>query len=294
MNKKILLIILIVFIAGVGVASRFWYQSGLVRQNQAEEVAVKNVVEGFGKALKNVSLLAPEEIVAQSIEDNYKDFFDPALLAQWKTDPSKALGRLTSSPWPDRIEILTIQRFGSGAYDINGNIIEVTGAEQTEGGLVVKVKRPVYLSVVKFEDRWLIASANAGEYIDNDIAAQLRECLPKSDTLSHEKCQQLLNNIKNFDECVSAGFSIMKLNPSQCATPDGRTFTDETNSTWEMAVQAINNCEVEKVFQTHSRLVTLTLKNGNKLIATEPEIDAVITITEATKLKCGRIPIGTE
>lgn len=294
MNKKFLLISLIIFIIVTGVGVYFWQQSNIKNRKQTEELAVKLLVENFGHALKNVSLLAPQEILIQSIDENYKDFLDPILLAQWKEDPSKAMGRLTSSPWPDRIEISSIKQFGLSAYDISGNIIEVTGAEQTEGGLVIEVRRPIDLSVVKFEDRWLITGATAGEYIDNDIAAQLRECLPKSDTLSHEKCQQLLNNIKNFDECVSADFSIMKSNPSQCATPDGRTFTDETNSTWKMAVQAINNCEVEKVFQTHSRLVTLMLKNGNKLIATEPEIDAVITITEATKLKCGRIPIGTE
>jgi len=291
MSKTIVAISIIIVIAGVGC----WvYQSSSIRQNQTELTAVENVVEGFGKVLKNVSLLAPEEIAAQSIEDNYKDFLDPALLAQWKTNPSKALGRLTSSPWPDRIEISTIQRFGSGAYNISGNIIEVTGAEQTEGGLVIKVKRPIDLGVVKFDGRWLITGVTAGEYIDNDIAVQLRDCLPKSDALSHEKCQQLLNSIRNFDDCVAAGFAIMKSNPPQCQTPDGRTFIQETNSTWEMAVRAIYNCEVEKVFQTHSRIVTLTLKNGNKLIATEPEIDAVITITESTKLECGRVPIGTE
>jgi len=290
-SKKIIIAVVIIILTGIGY---LFYQSNAIRQNQAEITAVKNTVEDFGKALKNVSLLAPEEIAAQSIEDNYKDFLDPTLLAQWKADSSKALGRFTSSPWPDRIEISTVQRFGSGAYDISGNIIEVTGAEQTEGGLVVIVKRPVDLIVVKLNDRWLITSANAGEYIDNDIAAQLRDCLPKSDALSHEKCQQLLNSIRNFDDCAAAGFSIMKSNPPQCAIPGGKTFIQETNSTWEMAVRAIYNCEVEKVFQTHSRIVTLTLKNGNKLIATEPEIDAVIIITESTKLECGRVPIGTE
>jgi hypothetical protein len=50
--------------------------------------------------------------------------------------------------------------------------------------------------------------------------------LPKSDTISHEKCTQLLSQIKTFDDCVFAGFSIMKSNPPQCATPDGRTFVE--------------------------------------------------------------------
>jgi len=57
-----------------------------------------------------------------------------------------------------------------------------------------------------------------------DIKAELKECLPKSDTASHEKCNELLKQITDFDSCVNAGFSIMKSNPPQCMTPDGRIF----------------------------------------------------------------------
>lgn len=56
------------------------------------------------------------------------------------------------------------------------------------------------------------------------LTDELRECLPKSDTASHEKCNELLKQITDYDSCVNAGFSIMKSNPPQCATPDGRTF----------------------------------------------------------------------
>jgi len=126
------------------------------------------------------------------------------------------------------------------------------------------------------------------------IVDELKECLSKSDTASHEKCNELLKQINNYDSCVDAGFSIMKSNLPQCATPDGRTFTQETNSTWEQALSAINNCEVKNLFQTHSRIVTLTLKNGNRLIAQEPKIDDIITIVRSVESECGKIPIGTE
>lgn len=68
----------------------------------------------------------------------------------------------------------------------------------------------------------------------------------------------------------------------------------EASELWEAVKQAINNCEVEKVWQTHDRVVTVKLKSGEELTAVEPEIDAVITIAESVKLKCGRILIGTE
>jgi hypothetical protein len=64
------------------------------------------------------------------------------------------------------------------------------------------------------------------------VIEELQECLPKSDIVSHEKCNELLATIRNFDDCVNAGFSIMKSNPPQCATLDGVIFIDETNSTW--------------------------------------------------------------
>jgi len=58
------------------------------------------------------------------------------------------------------------------------------------------------------------------------IVDQLKDCLPKSDVASQEKCNQLLQQINDYDACVNAGFSIMKANPPQCATPDGRIFIE--------------------------------------------------------------------
>ncbi|MDD5144706.1 MAG: hypothetical protein PHW72_01115 [Candidatus Pacebacteria bacterium] len=288
MNKKISAILLIV--SAIAIGFYFWRQSDVRKSEQADERDVRNTVENFGKVLKNVSLLS--STASQDIEQNYKDFLDQFLLLQWKNDPSKAPGRLTSSPWPDGIEILSLRKFGSGAYEVRGNIVEITSVEQIGGGIAVT--RPVDLGLVKFNNQWLIASVNLGEYSDNDIKTQLRECLPKSDMASLEKCSQLLKTIRNFDDCILAGFSSMESNPPQCALPDGRIFFQETNSTWEAALQSINNCEIEKVFQTHSRIVTLMLKNGNRLIATEPNIDDVIKVVDGAAARCGEVPIGTE
>lgn len=126
------------------------------------------------------------------------------------------------------------------------------------------------------------------------IAEELEDCLPKSNIASHEKCNELLATIRNFDDCVSAGFAIMKSNPPQCATADGRTFTDETNSTWDVALSALNNCEVKSVFQTHSELVTMNLKNGNKVTAYEPQIDDVMKAIAELNGRCGNILMATE
>ena len=126
------------------------------------------------------------------------------------------------------------------------------------------------------------------------IAEELRDCLPKSDMVSHEKCNKLLATIRNFDDCVKAGFTIMKSNPSQCTTVDDRIFIDETNSTWDAVLTALTNCKVKSVFQAHSKLVALKLKNGNEVTANEPQIDDVMKVVDELKSRCGDIRLSTE
>jgi len=430
MNKKILSILLVAALAALGIGVYFWHQPNTKESRPADEASVKTVVINFGRALKNVSLLSPT--AAKDIETNYKDFLDPALLAQWKADPSKALGRLTSSPWPESIEIASIGGFGSGAYDVSGKIIDMASTGMAGS-------RAIQIGVAKFKDRWLITGVSVispeekelwkersennisfqypekltAEYIftqewpptvkiesgdfscaptpqekssmleitsqrlvdgriycvnvknegaagsiyssyvyttpkkgklvsigfilqyancanydkeqnqacarereafdldltvdriaqtiiwnqalsEDTLADQISKCLVSSRSEDKEKCDRLLEQITDFDSCVMAGFPISKSNPPQCQTIDGKTFTQETNSTWEQALSAINNCEVKKAFQTHGRIVTLTLKNGNKLIAKEPQIDDIISIIAAANPKCGNIPIATE
>ena len=127
---------------------------------ESEQAAVRSVVENFGHSLKSVSLLSPT--ASQDIEMNYKDFLDPALLAQWKVDPSKAVGRLTSSPWPDEITIADIRQFGSGAYDVSGKIIDMTSAGMAGS-------RAVQIGVVKFGDRWLITGVTVLPSGENEL-----------------------------------------------------------------------------------------------------------------------------
>jgi hypothetical protein len=63
---------------------------------------------------------------------------------------------------------------------------------------------------------------------------------------------------------------------------------------WLAIKQAIANCEVESVWQTHARTVGAKLKNGEELAAVEPKLDDIINIAEAAESKCGKILMGTE
>jgi hypothetical protein len=68
----------------------------------------------------------------------------------------------------------------------------------------------------------------------------------------------------------------------------------ENNSTWEKIKQAINNCEVDSTFQSHSLDVSAKLKNGTRLNAIEPKIDDIINIAIEAESKCGRVRMATE
>lgn len=137
-----------------------------------EEPQIVNLVEGFGSKLSMVSLLAPKDEVAKSMEDNYRDFVSQDLIKGWIEDPENAPGRLTSSPWPERIDVTSVNKLSANLYEVNGVIIEMTSVEMTEGG--VAATRSITVEVRKVEGRWLIDACILGSYesnIEKDISA---------------------------------------------------------------------------------------------------------------------------
>lgn len=132
------------------------------KDQKHDEQAVKALVEGFGKKLQMVSLLAPKETVVKSIQENYSDYVTPELLQKWMAEPQNAPGRLGSSPWPDHIGIFSIEPGNNDQYTVNGELFEVTSVELAYGGAAAK--RPVTLSVRKTDSRWLISGVTLGEY----------------------------------------------------------------------------------------------------------------------------------
>jgi len=128
----------------------------------SDQAVVTKLVEDFGKRLKNVSLLAPEDAAAKSIKDNYADYVSSSLLAQWQNDPKNAPGRLTSSPWPERIDIILTEKLSDSQYQVKGEIIEMTSVEKANGGYAAK--RPVVLVVEKADNNWLITEVKLDAY----------------------------------------------------------------------------------------------------------------------------------
>lgn len=148
------------------------------------------------------------------------------------------------------------------------------------------------------------ADAGLTEEPTADLAEQIRACLPLSNWEAKLTCDRLIASIQSFAECQAAGFLVQESYPARCITPDGRSFTQaevtitppvKTNSTWEEIRQAILDCQVIAIMQSHSLEVRVTLNDGRQLTAIEPEIDAIIELAMSARPSCsGPLTIGTE
>jgi len=94
-----------------------------------DSVAARAAVTQFGSRLKNVPLLGSDSTVARAMEAQYGGLVAPQLLSKWAADPRHAAGRLTSSPWPDRIEIANMSRKSARVFFVDGAIVERTSAD---------------------------------------------------------------------------------------------------------------------------------------------------------------------
>lgn len=158
MNRRsITFLIIAIAIILVG----FYFYATADWSNEGAETSVRDLVLDFGERLQNVSLLAPTSTLLADIETSYGEFISPELLAAWKNNPREIPGRLTSSPWPDRIQIQTIEEVNSLEYRVEGDIVEVTNEA---GGLEDVLRRPVSLTIQKIGEKWLITALTLGAF----------------------------------------------------------------------------------------------------------------------------------
>lgn len=147
----------LVLLLGTGlIAARVWLGRSKAMAEEADRRAVTNVVEEFGKRLQMVSLLAPTDVLASSMNEQYGQLVAPELIQEWLADPLKAPGRMTSSPWPDRIEIDRVTKKAPKTWEVEGTVVEVTSVEKQHGGAAVR--RGISLGVEKVGGQWLITS----------------------------------------------------------------------------------------------------------------------------------------
>ncbi|MDB5237870.1 MAG: hypothetical protein JWM46_140 [Candidatus Kaiserbacteria bacterium] len=144
--------------------------------------AVAETVEAFGSKLQKVSLLAPAADVKAAMDREYAAYVSPQLLVQWEADPENALGRTTSSPWPDRIQVHTAEPQADGTYLVRGVVVEVVNG--SSGSTDIVATYPITLTLNKAANAWLITSAEKGAYSEiphQQVILGVYTCLPHRD-----------------------------------------------------------------------------------------------------------------
>lgn len=122
----------------------------------AGRAAVRDVVERFGKRMQKVSVLAPPDTMRPQLKKVYGDLLTPNLLQAWLADPSQAVGRDVSSPWPAGIDIDRIDCPTMARCHVQGSVRYVTSNEVEHGGAAMR--RPVRLRVERENRDWRIAA----------------------------------------------------------------------------------------------------------------------------------------
>lgn len=154
------LTILTVLVIAMAAAGTVWWMQSKNTQSTTDTAAAEKAVTDFGAQLKKVSLMAPQEVLVSTITEAYEPYVTPELLAEWMSDPASAPGRLTSSPWPERIEIASVTPSGE-SYIVEGEIILMTSVEETGGGNAGV--QPITLVVSPYADEWRISSVEITE-----------------------------------------------------------------------------------------------------------------------------------
>jgi len=188
MSTRALVLLLIPLILAALALS--YMANPLVREPASDTVSsgiiydpdVEALVENFGESMKNVSLLVSEELLHSEMQSSYGAYVAPELLATWQEDPESAPGRLTSSPWPDRIQIGSMEGDGN-VFVVHGTVVDVVSAE--EGGEDIVGTYPVELRVEKRADGWMITDYKKGLYSQLPTRATIVgtfTCLPHRET----------------------------------------------------------------------------------------------------------------
>ena len=123
--------------------------------NEADINAIYQVVGEFGARLKDVGLIAPDQDVITAMDFNLKQLITDRLYQAFVQDTSRIPGRAaSSSPWPEGIEIVSVQRLDNGSYAVVGNQIMMDSDALAHGGNAGET--PITLTLKRVNGTWLI------------------------------------------------------------------------------------------------------------------------------------------
>lgn len=152
-RKRTLIIGLVaIVILGSAAATYHYYTRPQIPSN---EIQVRSLVYGFGDQLRMVPLLGEAETVSKDMDTYYAFYVRPDLLTTWKSQPRTAPGRLTSSPFPDRVEIQSLALNADGTYTVNATVVSKANGTGTS---TPSTETPVRIVAAQGPDGWQISS----------------------------------------------------------------------------------------------------------------------------------------
>ncbi|MBY0110694.1 hypothetical protein K2Y00_01680 [Patescibacteria group bacterium] len=157
-NQALLTSILLIAVGGtllfsIAYYGHFYGEDGTPLTD--DSMPPEEVVEAFGARLKDVSLLAPPILAAAAMDTHYAPYVASETLDAWKQNPDSAPGRVTSSPWPERIEVGTTTREENTAR-VEGVIVEYTSEIAAQGGQAIGY--PIVATLERRAEGWKITS----------------------------------------------------------------------------------------------------------------------------------------
>ncbi|MDB5189281.1 MAG: hypothetical protein JWL82_238 [Parcubacteria group bacterium] len=152
MLKRYLLVLIIALLAAGGAYELYTYNRS--QSSIADPAQMRLVISGLGDELQQVHLYtASSTAIAKEIDTYYAFYVHPDLLAKWKADPLNALGRLTATSRPDRIDITKVTKVTDDKYVVDVNIVTVTNGV---GATTTSASTAGEFTVVKGLDGWQI------------------------------------------------------------------------------------------------------------------------------------------
>ncbi|MHB1376406.1 MAG: hypothetical protein ACYCXB_03170 [Candidatus Humimicrobiaceae bacterium] len=199
------------------------------------------------------------------------------MISKWIKDPLAALGRLTSSPWPDHIEITDIKKINADKYEIFGNIVEITSVEAEKGGYSNKFG--INLTAERLDNNWLITEAIKDNNTSNGEDANQTAIMKDFDELLIGKVrshQVILFIDQNIYKMSSHNADIMLEKLEYIQKNDKQFYTDLLfEDDWQTKLNNIFNNDIEikdikEITDEQLKKITDEIFNGGfKLIALE-------------------------
>jgi len=155
----------IVLLLLISVGGYFLFKPSTTMQpREADTNAIYQVVGEFGERLKDVrvDVTASNQAMMAAVDWNLKQFITDRLYQEFAQSPTKIPGRYMSSPWPERIEIKSVQMLDSGSYTVHGNQVLMTSDNVADGGNAGET--PITLTLKKVNGAWLIDDVVGGTH----------------------------------------------------------------------------------------------------------------------------------